>query len=196
MRASVAHAAQMVLDAPVKKAMVPIDVTHTAIFTKQLQARLLSPDTPSNPIPATNLRYALSTVIGFFADSYKSTFGFNDGPPLHDALTVGYVSQPEFFKTVRKRVDVELGGTLTRGETVVDVWDYQPSDDTWGRGGENCLVAQSMDVSASFTCCCTVPSRLLRLGRSVLQTLARVRVAFRQGVSSEQDTGIPRDVRL
>ena len=142
-----AHAAQMVLDAPVKKTMIPINVTHTAIFTKQLQARLLSPDNPSNPIPAaTNLRYSLSTVIGFFADAYKSTFGFNDGPPLHDALTIAYVSQPELFKTIRKRVDVELGGIHTRGETVVDVWDYQLCDDTWGSGGKNCLVAQSMDV--------------------------------------------------
>ncbi|KAF7352458.1 IU-nuc-hydro domain-containing protein [Mycena venus] len=138
------HAAQIVLDAPVKKTMIPINVTHTAIVTRAIHARLLSPATPSPqdanaPLPkaSTNLRHTLSTLIGFFADSYKSTFGFNDGPPLHDALTVAYVSQPELFKGTRYRVDVELTGTHASGETIVDVWNYQACDETClGNGKE------------------------------------------------------------
>ncbi|RDB19883.1 Inosine-uridine-preferring nucleoside hydrolase [Hypsizygus marmoreus] len=150
------HAVQIVLDAPVKKTMIPINVTHTAIVTRQIHAQLLSPGTSldngteSLPEPATNLRHTLSTLISFFADTYKSTFGFNDGPPLHDALTIAYVSQPELFQTSRKRVDVELGGTHTVGETVVDIWNYQSCDDTWGAGGKNCQVAQSLDVAGFF----------------------------------------------
>lgn len=114
-----AHAAQIVLDAPVKKTMIPINVTHTAIVTRAIHAQLLSPASPylpkvnaSLPKAATNLRHTVSTLTGSFAASYKRKFGFNDGPPLHDALTVAYVSQPELFHASRYRVDVELTGTL------------------------------------------------------------------------------------
>ncbi|KAJ7167565.1 Inosine/uridine-preferring nucleoside hydrolase domain-containing protein [Mycena filopes] len=151
------HAAQLVLDAPVKKAMIPINVTHTAIVTRAIHAHLLDPGTElqgdSVPLPkaTTNLRHTLSTLISFFADSYKSTFGFEDGPPLHDALTVAYVSQPELFKSTRYRVDVELTGTHSSGETVVDMWNYQSCDeDAWGAGSKNCIVTQSVDLDGFF----------------------------------------------
>ncbi|KAF8238993.1 uridine nucleosidase [Tricholoma matsutake] len=149
------HATQIVLDTPVKKTMIPINVTHTAIVTKHIQALLLNsgaaqPSDDILPPPASNLRHTLSTLITFFGDSYKSTFGFNDGPPLHDALTVGYVSNPELFKTTRYRVDVELNGKHCMGETVVDIWQYRDCDDSWGSNGRNCLVAQSLDVPAFF----------------------------------------------
>lgn len=147
-----AHAAQIVLNAPVKKTMIPLNVTHTAIVTKRIHSLLLSPNTPvleygEPPKASSNLRYTLSTLITFFADTYKSTFGFADGPPLHDALTIAYVSCPEIFICERYRVDVELNGTHTCGETVVDVWQYRSCDDSWGSQGKNCLVAQSLDVS-------------------------------------------------
>jgi len=144
------HAAQIVLDAPVQKTMIPINVSHTAIATQRIQAQLLNPSidpSGSLPPPLTNLRHTLSTLITFFASTYKSTFGFNDGPPLHDALTIAYISRPDLFKSARYRVDVELSGTHSTGETVVDIWNYQFCDDTWGSSGKNCLVAQSVDVS-------------------------------------------------
>lgn len=134
--------------------MIPINVTHTAIITKSIQAQLLAPGSapPENeelPPASSNLRNTLSTLITFFGDAYKSTFGFNEGPPLHDALTIGYVTNPELFKTTRYRVDVELSGKHCMGETVVDIWQYRNCDDSWGPNGRNCLVAQSLDVSRS-----------------------------------------------
>jgi len=49
----------------------------------------------------------------------------------------------------RYRVDVELAGTHTVGETVVDMWNYRAlGEDSWGPDGKNCLVAESTDVSA------------------------------------------------
>ena len=136
--------------------MIPINVTHTAIVTKEIHSQLLEPASspPSEskledqvPKASTKLRHTLSTLISFFADSYRSTFGFQHGPPLHDALTVAYVTRPELFTTTRHRVDIELTGTHSIGETVVDVWKYKEVDDTWGRTGRNCLVADSLDVS-------------------------------------------------
>ncbi|KAI0920958.1 hypothetical protein AcV5_001296 [Taiwanofungus camphoratus] len=148
------EAAQIVLDTPVKKTMIPLNVTHTAIMTRKLLCQLLSANdrVPDEPLPKahTNLRHMLFTLISFFADSYKSTFGFVDGPPLHDALTIAYVSQPAIFTCKRYRVDVELSGTHTCGETVVDMWNYQSSDDSWGRLGKNCLVAEALNVSQFF----------------------------------------------
>ncbi|CAG8784786.1 14393_t:CDS:2, partial [Acaulospora colombiana] len=37
-----AEAAQIVLDCPVKKIMIPLNVTHTCIFTSDINRRLLS----------------------------------------------------------------------------------------------------------------------------------------------------------
>ena len=145
-----AHAAQIVLNVPVKKIMIPIDVTHTAIVTKEIYGRLLNPASGLGSTalagPVTNLRHTLSTLISFFAETYKSTFGFDDGPPLHDALTIAYVAQPDLFEATRYRVDIELTGTHSLGQTVVDIWGYRPCDDTWGRNGRNCLVAKSLNV--------------------------------------------------
>ncbi|KIY71702.1 Inosine/uridine-preferring nucleoside hydrolase [Cylindrobasidium torrendii FP15055 ss-10] len=151
------HAAQIVLDAPVPTVMVPINVTHTAIADRKVMWNLLRPGLPVGspndalPTAKTPLRHTLTTLIQFFAGSYKSTFGFEDGPPIHDALTVAYVSNPEIFTSTRYRVDVELEGKWTVGETVVDVWDYQhASPDIWGVGGKNCIVTQAVQVDQFF----------------------------------------------
>ncbi|KAF8914244.1 Inosine/uridine-preferring nucleoside hydrolase domain-containing protein [Gymnopilus junonius] len=149
------HAAQIVLNAPVKKTMIPINVTHTAIVTKAIHTEILSPAASHEPLSelpkaSTNLRHTLSTLINFFADSYRLTFGFKDGPPLHDALTIAYVAYPSLFKCTRHRVDIELTGVHTTGETVVDLWNYRTCDDSWGRNGRNCMVAEQLDVKEFF----------------------------------------------
>jgi uridine nucleosidase len=130
------------LDVPVKKIMMPINVTHTAIATSAVQARLLS----SSGASTGGVRHTLSTLINFFAETYRTTFGFVDGPPLHDPLTIAFISRPDLFSCQRYHVDVELNGKHTSGETVVDVWGYRHCDESWGALGKNCLVAQSVDV--------------------------------------------------
>lgn len=130
--------------------MIPINVTHTAIVTHDIHSKILGSSNYNGfsvPPPISNLRYTLSTLITFFADTYKHTFGFNSGPPLHDALTIAYIAHPEYFACRRYRVDVELSGTLSTGQTVVDIWNYSGAkEDRWGSEGKNCLVAESLDV--------------------------------------------------
>jgi inosine-uridine nucleoside N-ribohydrolase len=132
---------------------VPLNVTHLAIVSSPILSRLHSSTTdPSGSTPSkpgTPLRHTLSTLINFFADAYRTTFGFAHGPPLHDALAVMFVSRPDLFTTRRFRVDIELAGAHTAGETVVDVWSYRQTDDTWGPNGKNCIVAESLDVRVS-----------------------------------------------
>jgi len=143
-----------VLNAPVKKTMIPINVTHTAIVTHDIHSKILGGSNYNGfsvPPPISNLRYTLSTLITFFADTYKHTFGFNSGPPLHDALTIAYIAHPEFFACRRYRVDVELSGMHSLGQTIVDIWNYSGAmEDRWGSEGKNCLVAESLDVSKFF----------------------------------------------
>jgi uridine nucleosidase len=130
--------------------MIPINVTHTAIVTHDIHSKILGGSNYNGfsiPMPISNLRFTLSTLITFFADTYKNTFGFHVGPPLHDALTIAYIAHPEYFTCTRYRVDVELSGTHSLGQTVVDVWNYSGAmEDRWGWDGKNCLVAESLDV--------------------------------------------------
>ncbi|OCH84221.1 nucleoside hydrolase [Obba rivulosa] len=148
------EAAQIVLKVPVRKTMIPINVTHTAIVTKDVLCQLLCPGSVlvegKLPPASSNLRHMLSTLIGYFADSYKLIFGFMDGPPLHDALTIAYALYPELFSCKRYRVDVELGGAHTSGETVVDLRGYYACDETWGVTGKNCIVAEKVDAKRFF----------------------------------------------
>ncbi|EKM74890.1 hypothetical protein AGABI1DRAFT_123493 [Agaricus bisporus var. burnettii JB137-S8] len=152
------HATQIVLDCPVKVTMIPINVTHTAIATHEIQYRLLTNSTAPSvlaqelPPAKTRLRHTLNTIITFFASTYKSVFQFHTGPPLHDALTIAYIQNPDLFKGKRYRVDVELNiGGHCMGETVVDVWDYRACrENTWGREGKNCFVVQDIDVPVFF----------------------------------------------
>lgn len=57
----------------------------------------MTPTRDALPIrAATTLRHTLSTNLSFFADAYKRKYGM-PGPPLHDALTIAYISNPELF---------------------------------------------------------------------------------------------------
>ncbi|THV08257.1 nucleoside hydrolase [Dendrothele bispora CBS 962.96] len=151
------HAAQIVLDANVPAVMIPLNVTHQAIVTRSIHHKLLtanprSDDSGSSLPPAkTALKHTLSTLISFFADAYKTVFGFDDGPPLHDPLSVAYVSCPEMFKARRFRVDIEMHGRHTIGETVVDLYNFRECDDSWGHKGKNCLVTETLDVDKFFS---------------------------------------------
>jgi uridine nucleosidase len=133
--------------------MIPLNVTHTAILEHFYHSMLLSPhsmpaiDSRTLPTAQTPLRHTLSTLLSFFSDSYRTTFGFNLGPPLHDALTIAYLVNPDLFKGKRYRVDVEMSGTHSAGQTVVDVWNYTNPGDGWGVGGKNCFVTEGLEVS-------------------------------------------------
>jgi len=134
--------------------MIPLNVTHTALLTPSLHASLLDPSfqTPDDsnsiklPEASSPLRHTLSTLLSFFAETYRTTFGFKEGPPLHDALTIAYVAAPHIFEGKRYRVDVELGVSHAMGETVVDVHNYRKCDDSWGKSGKNCIVTSSVKV--------------------------------------------------
>ena len=106
------EAAREVFDSGLPVTMSGLDVTHQAGAGPAERERLRS---------LGALGGVVAELLEFFAATYKNTFGF-DAPPLHDAVAVAAVLDPELLKTRPMRVDVECDGDLTRGETVCDFY--------------------------------------------------------------------------
>jgi purine nucleosidase len=60
-----------------------------------------------------------------------------DGQALHDVCAVAHVARPDLFQSKPARVEVELTGEFTRGETVVDFHSDRP----------NAIVPMRLDVA-------------------------------------------------
>lgn len=80
----------------------------------------------SNPV----IRY-LADALRFYMEFHSRYDGFY-GAFVHDPLAVAAALDPSLLRTEALTVDVELGGTLTSGETVADwrrVWGRPPNLD-------------------------------------------------------------------
>jgi purine nucleosidase len=80
----------------------------------------------SNPI----VRY-VADALRFYMEFHSRYDGFY-GAFIHDPLAVAAALDPSLIKTEALTVDIELGGTLTTGETVTDwrrVWGREPNVD-------------------------------------------------------------------
>jgi inosine-uridine nucleoside N-ribohydrolase len=124
------EAAAIVLGSGVKLVMVPLEVTHTALITEAVLEQIGS-------MRSTYARM-ITQLLTFFKATYKRVFDFAD-PPLHDPCAVAWIVAPELFDTKLMRVDVECGSSLSRGQTVCDVWGYSKSP-------PNVHVTKAMDV--------------------------------------------------
>jgi inosine-uridine nucleoside N-ribohydrolase len=109
-----------------KLVMVPLDLTHSALLTKSIEQRILSPK-------PTKFRQMWVELGKFFADKYATVFGITAGPPLHDVCAVhiaclighGVESQKGGRWYGRKmHCHVETGEGRTRGQTVCDLWNH------------------------------------------------------------------------
>lgn len=100
--------------------MVGLDLTHQALCTPAVQARIDEIGTP--------LAHFVSGLMDFFRKTYQDNQDFED-PPVHDPCTVAYLIDPAVVRTRRCPVDVELRGELTLGMTVADLRGPEPSSD-------------------------------------------------------------------
>lgn len=107
------EAAARVFESGLELTMVGLDVTH--------QALLLDAD-------AEHLRASgrtgqmVAELYDFFHRFHRDTYGFG-GSPIHDAVALAHVFRPELMQTKRCHVAIECASELTRGRTVVDLWD-------------------------------------------------------------------------
>jgi purine nucleosidase len=124
------EAAERVFAAPVPVTMVGLNLTHQAIATPEVVARLRALD--------TEIARVVTGWMTFFGSTYEDVWGL-PGPPVHDACAVALAIDPGLVRCVDAFVAIETEGRWTRGATVVDLH---------GRLGRepNARVAMELDV--------------------------------------------------
>jgi purine nucleosidase len=105
-----------------------LDVTERAKMTPDHLARLYA--AAGNPDDSPVLTF-IDEALRFYMEFHSRYDGFY-GAFIHDALAVASALDPSLIRTEALAVQVELGGTLTSGETVTDwrrVWGREPNVD-------------------------------------------------------------------
>ena len=69
--------------------MIPLDLTHQVLATRQVQQTLLQGTSfTESSLAAKNLRQMFHDLLLFFAHTYSEVYGLTEGPPLHDPIAV------------------------------------------------------------------------------------------------------------
>jgi len=112
-------------DSPVRPLALGLDVTERAKFTPDHLERLAA-HAPGSPI----VRF-VEHALRFYMEFHSRFDGFH-GAFIHDPLALAVALDPSLGRVEALSVDIELGGTLTTGETVTDwrrVWGRPPNLD-------------------------------------------------------------------
>jgi purine nucleosidase/pyrimidine-specific ribonucleoside hydrolase len=103
------EAAQRVFTSGLEITMVGLDVTHKA---------LVNPDQLRG---SGRIGEVVAELLEFYGGFHRSVYGW-DGSPIHDAVAVAHVIDPELLEVERLNVRIDTESELCRGRTVVDVW--------------------------------------------------------------------------
>ncbi|HZX01727.1 nucleoside hydrolase [Kribbella sp.] len=109
------EAAEVVVDSGIPFTMCGLNVTHQALVTDDVLARLERIGTP--------LARVCGEWMTYFASTYRKVFGF-ESPPLHDPVAVARVIDPAIVHCVEANLIIETAGDWTAGATVVDLDGY------------------------------------------------------------------------
>jgi purine nucleosidase len=107
------EAAKIVLKSGADITMMPLDVTHKALVTKNRNDRFRALETP--------VGVAVAEMTDFFERFDREKYG-SDGAPLHDPTVIAYLINPKLFTGRYVNVEVETKSELTLGMTVADWW--------------------------------------------------------------------------
>jgi inosine-uridine nucleoside N-ribohydrolase len=105
------EAAATVFASGIPIAMVGLDVTHKALFTRAHAERLRD---------AGRAGRFVAELSDFFQGFHERSYGFG-GSPIHDAMAVAHVIDPTLLTTRHVNVGVETSSELCDGRTVVDL---------------------------------------------------------------------------
>ncbi|MDY5589261.1 MAG: nucleoside hydrolase [Arcanobacterium sp.] len=113
------EAAHIVFNEPWPVTMIGLDLTHQALATDQVAAKIAALGGPVSDF--------VLGLFTFFRKAYQDSQGF-EFPPVHDPCTIAYLIDPSIVATIPAPVDVELRGDLTAGMTVTDLRAPAPED--------------------------------------------------------------------
>ncbi|QIW95797.1 hypothetical protein AMS68_001315 [Peltaster fructicola] len=85
-----------------KTVLIPLDLTHQFLATKDVQTKLSG--------ARSETRILFHEILTFFAKTYAEVFGLTAGPPLHDPLAVAVVLASECFDDGRYDITVVTDG--------------------------------------------------------------------------------------
>ncbi|NJK63304.1 MAG: nucleoside hydrolase [Synechococcaceae cyanobacterium SM2_3_1] len=105
------HAAHVVLTSGLKLTMVGLHLSHQVVTTPERLQRIQALNTPVSD--------AVVKLISHHSRGDAEQFDLSGGP-LHDPCVIAYLLQPELFVGQEFSVAVELCGSETLGQTVVD----------------------------------------------------------------------------
>jgi purine nucleosidase len=106
------EAARIVFQSGIPLVMVPLEVTHTALVSSAVTAKLTGWNSGFG-------RLLLSLLL-WWAESYRAVYGF-PSPPLHDPCAVAWVINSSLFVSSERSVEVECG-PVNGGRSVVDLY--------------------------------------------------------------------------
>ncbi|MBV6549853.1 nucleoside hydrolase [Acinetobacter soli] len=107
-------AAKVVFAAGIPLTVIPLDVTHQALTSKEWVDGLRKMNNKVGP--------AVAAWTDFFERYDMEKYG-SEGAPLHDPCVIGYMINPELFTGRWINVEIETDSPLTVGATVADWWN-------------------------------------------------------------------------
>lgn len=122
------EAAEIVLDNFDNIRLLPLDVTHAYLQTRETRNWMAG-------LSEQGANFA--SMLQAYADAYSTFSDYKDVCPLHDFHAVAAVTNPEIWGWVQGKVTVSLTGEQTEGQTI-----FKPNT------SRNVLVAKTLDVLA------------------------------------------------
>ena len=107
------EAAEVVFKSGVSLVVMPLDVTHKALTSRDWVEGMRGLGTPVGT--------AVASWTDFFERFDVAKYGSN-GAPLHDPCVIGYLLRPDLFAGRHINVEIETKGEFTLGMTVADWW--------------------------------------------------------------------------
>lgn len=115
------EAAEIVFAAGVPLVVMPLDVTHKALTSRDWVEGMRA--------LGTEVGRAVASWTDFFERYDTAKYG-SQGAPLHDPCVIAYLIRPELFTGRHIHVAIETAGRHTLGMTVADWWrvtDHAPN---------------------------------------------------------------------
>ena len=107
------HAAKVVFTSGIPLVVMPLDLTHKTLTTRERVARFAGLGNKVGTFTAE--------MLDFFERFDMEKYG-SEGAPLHDPNVISYLLKPDIYRGREVNIEIETDSVLTLGMTVVDWW--------------------------------------------------------------------------